>query len=840
MRPAKRYPKFLESLFHLCLISEKKLNLNSTILYCGLLRYQRFILNFKPKNEKFTLEGICSADSEIISDFVGFYNLIQLDLKNPNKNIRCICLKILPLATEMSFKEDFFLENRLSDITVVISRFMNDPHPEVRKTAINELVNLHYSHNSLSIELYDPLVIMCKDESESVRLSSLDLLSILAEIFKNENVTITQSGDTEEMRLIDSSFVTICDMVNDISVLVRKKAFEILGKYKNVDPKFLLQTFSKQKTHIPTPGGDLDEGVYSEEFHLLESGAAGAFVHGLEDDFQEVRNAAIDMFNDSSDRARMNSIKTLTKIGYMTIIDLTEEQLSIALSSMEDSSPSIRHELHKFLSVSRVKDSSEMLTLVSSLHLGIKSHPEDTASIFNTLSKIGKNNASVIGISFIHKSETSLLSLNFYTSVPPIDNTANIILIINAAVLNLHPIMNDLPTFIYSHIPYFVKTSAINMLKKSPVSIEDSTQLDKNEKKEFVKNYSQCWKIIKDELNLLKSADLESSPTTQSFWRSRATILHRSIRRFFYPNNNAECFGSLIEELESFSGDIDVPTFKKKLLILSKNLIKNYSFEELDDNQNVLRIYAVITTPISINPIEYNYLFPFSITINAELHNVNLFKIKNEKPIILNDPLFEPNLLKNKNPSFSHNYNSQIEGVSLLTFENNDNSKSLPSLNETTHDQALEINSFSHIGALVTFPNSQISLIGLPGHCFKKEFDDHNNVFWKIEAKISVNLPVSAGEVGNLSISIVRFITESYNFNDSLGVGVQNSYTSSVSKKTPKSMLWRPHAESLFDTDFPKNISNLNPNEKLVQIVDITEKTYLIKLIPKIMKSLAY
>ncbi|OMJ16917.1 Integrator complex subunit 4-like protein [Smittium culicis] len=46
----------------------------------------------------------------------------------------------------------------------------------------------------------------------------------------------------------------------------------------------------RPKTHIPIPGGDFDGGVYSEEFHILDSGAAGAFVHGLEDEFQELES----------------------------------------------------------------------------------------------------------------------------------------------------------------------------------------------------------------------------------------------------------------------------------------------------------------------------------------------------------------------------------------------------------------------------------------------------------------------------------------------------------------------------------------------------------------------
>lgn len=37
--------------------------------------------------------------------------------------------------------------------------------------------------------------------------------------------------------------------------------------------------------------GDVDVG--SDEFRLLDSGACGAFIHGLEDEFQQVRNASI-------------------------------------------------------------------------------------------------------------------------------------------------------------------------------------------------------------------------------------------------------------------------------------------------------------------------------------------------------------------------------------------------------------------------------------------------------------------------------------------------------------------------------------------------------------------
>lgn len=96
---------------------------------------------------------------------------------------------------------------------------------------------------------------------------------------------------------------------------VRTKACGILGSFDGIDSKYLMQTLSKQimsnlkiKAGAPdmdkegqgfqpgnrraffSPEGDTE--ISQEELSLLETGACGAFVHGLEDEFQEVREAA--------------------------------------------------------------------------------------------------------------------------------------------------------------------------------------------------------------------------------------------------------------------------------------------------------------------------------------------------------------------------------------------------------------------------------------------------------------------------------------------------------------------------------------------------------------------
>ncbi|KAF9427904.1 Integrator complex subunit 4, partial [Entomortierella beljakovae] len=182
-------------------------------------------------------------------------------------------------------------------------------------------------------------------------------------------------------RLVDDAFIRICDMVNDSSMVVRAKACSKLGQFKSVDYKFLSQTFSKQimarlrvdiapknlaagpaqkqamrAKLIATPEGDQD--VTAQQVRLLDSGACGAFVHGLEDEYQDVRNAAIDsirelcllnpefsllaldymvdMFMDEIDYVRLNALTSLCKIGRKAPIVFDTEQLQIALGVLED------------------------------------------------------------------------------------------------------------------------------------------------------------------------------------------------------------------------------------------------------------------------------------------------------------------------------------------------------------------------------------------------------------------------------------------------------------------------------------------------------------------------
>jgi integrator complex subunit 4 len=142
----------------------------------------------------------------------------------------------------------------------------------------------------------------------------------------------------------------------------------LLGSFQNVHVKFLLQTFSREvlagqnkgklrvgrgkhtasedpSAPIYNPEGDII--VSEDDVNLLETGAVGAFISGLEDEFFEVRSATVDsmcelgmknkdfaslsvdylvdMFNDEIELVRINAINSLRKIADK--IELKETQV---------------------------------------------------------------------------------------------------------------------------------------------------------------------------------------------------------------------------------------------------------------------------------------------------------------------------------------------------------------------------------------------------------------------------------------------------------------------------------------------------------------------------------
>lgn len=86
-------------------------------------------------------------------------------------------------------------------------------------------------------------------------------------------------SDGEETRMIDCAFSQICGFMGDLSPRVRTAAMGLLGKMKGVSRRYIEQALDKKQMVVDDERSEVEE----------RSSSCGAFIHGLEDEFLEVK-----------------------------------------------------------------------------------------------------------------------------------------------------------------------------------------------------------------------------------------------------------------------------------------------------------------------------------------------------------------------------------------------------------------------------------------------------------------------------------------------------------------------------------------------------------------------
>ncbi|KAF9393755.1 Integrator complex subunit 4 [Podila verticillata] len=390
------------------------------------------------------------------------------------------------------------------DIQVIVSNYVTDPEPRVRKNALKALLDLHRQGFKLGLLMYDVAILALDDDYQEVRLQGLELIFILSGIYPNQTVQNPHGTALQALRLVDDAFVRICDAVNDSVMLVRAKACSYLGKFRSVGYNFLSQTFSKQimarlkvdaapknlaagpaqklaqkAKLIATPEGDQD--VTAQTVKLLDSGACGAFVHGLEDEFQEVRSAAItsicelcmhnpefsllavdylvDMFMDDIDHVRLNALTSLCKIGNKAPITFDTEQLQIALGVLEDADKDVREATHRMLEVITMAAQDGMTSFLESVASNMRRFSEDQLSIYQCIRAVGRRHGPFVEVLVPEMLHLDKMFLPIEENVEDmlcksrVYNGGHLILIFNAAIPN-PVILKQLPKYAFKHYTY--------------------------------------------------------------------------------------------------------------------------------------------------------------------------------------------------------------------------------------------------------------------------------------------------------------------------------------------------------------------------------------------------
>ncbi|KAI3917309.1 hypothetical protein MKW98_027228 [Papaver atlanticum] len=251
---------------------------------------------------------------------------------------------------------------------------------------------MEFKNGGLVAEGYDRAVDLFVDRNDCVRAAAIRVVREWGQMLPDSGIEVG------EQDWLDSVFVQLCSMVRDMSMEVRNEAFISLGKVKMVSEDILLQTLSKKVL------GNLKERNFpgksntTKNLNLPASNAAGAFVHGLEDEFYEVRRSAcnslgmliafsvrfandaldllMDMLNDHSMVVRLQTLETMYHMVTCDRLKVQEAHMHMFLGTLVDASTLIRHAARKVLRLLKLPYMKIFKSSINGLLTNLTTYPE--------------------------------------------------------------------------------------------------------------------------------------------------------------------------------------------------------------------------------------------------------------------------------------------------------------------------------------------------------------------------------------------------------------------------------------------------------------------------------
>ncbi|XP_014245422.1 integrator complex subunit 4 [Cimex lectularius] len=355
------------------------------------------------------------------------YNLAKSFLKDTNHWVKQICFQIIGTIN-------------LEGTVPFIANYIHSQDARVRCAAMETLVKVQEKEvktEQIPVSLYPDICQALNDDYEIVRAAALKIVCIIGITYSENLVKVNKLN--EEIRLIDDTFSKVCHAVNDLSMNVRLQAMQLLGSMTKVSPTFLNQTLDKklmsnmrkkkslhERSNEMVTSGEWSSGkkwaddapkelLHKDEVNVVSSGSCGAFVHGLEDEFMEVRTASVralcnlaldhpdfalvsldflvDMFNDEIEAVRIEAIDSLTRMSRHIV--LREHQLETILGALEDYSIDVREGLHRMLAACFLSTKSCLEMCVEHLLENLKKYPQDKQSTWQCVKEIGSKHSDL-------------------------------------------------------------------------------------------------------------------------------------------------------------------------------------------------------------------------------------------------------------------------------------------------------------------------------------------------------------------------------------------------------------------------------------------------------------
>ncbi|CAL9220082.1 unnamed protein product [Arabidopsis halleri] len=292
--------------------------------------------------------------------------------------------------------------------------FTKDPYPYIRKVALDGLINIcnagDFNHAHAVEGCYTRAVELLSDAEDSVRSSAVRAVSVWGKVMIS-----SKEEELSRRKCTDAVFLQLCSVVRDMSVDVRVEVFKAFGIIGTASESIILQTLSKKVLGAgkgKKPQNHLSNGSADV------SAAAGVFIHGFEDEFYEVREAAVNSFHSLSvnsikfpDEAvyllmdmlyddymvvRLKALEALHHIADLGNLKIQETYMPAFLDAIVDTSENIRVEARNILKLAKLPDVKLVNNCVDGVLKSLEMYPQDEPDILSALFHFGQNHPNFL------------------------------------------------------------------------------------------------------------------------------------------------------------------------------------------------------------------------------------------------------------------------------------------------------------------------------------------------------------------------------------------------------------------------------------------------------------
>ncbi|PKU70633.1 protein SIEL isoform X1 [Dendrobium catenatum] len=354
------------------------------------------------------LSALASVDGFLLEE-----GLVLSLASSPHVSVRSMLVKLLVSSLDWDKRSIVVMKPHF--MIRVLLGLAEDLYPLIRAKAVDSLALVCRINESVvgfqTVKCFnDCATSFLHNDEELIRLSAIRLISACGQFLANNK------GDTRYCELTDAIFAQLCVMARDMSMKVRVEAFSALGKLQGVSEHMLLQSLSKKIL-----GTQNIENTFVE--HTLRnskfpfSSSAGAFVHGIEDEFHEVRMVAckslgtlcilsiqfsaaaldlvMDMLNDHEIAVQLQTLETLYQMAANDRLIIQEKHMHMFLGLLNDVNAIIRFATRKLLLLVEFPKFEIFKAAINSILTNLERHPEEEEDVFFILFCIGISNAKL-------------------------------------------------------------------------------------------------------------------------------------------------------------------------------------------------------------------------------------------------------------------------------------------------------------------------------------------------------------------------------------------------------------------------------------------------------------